>query len=157
MRRPALLAPAVVVAAVLVLAGPAAAPAEARSLEILSVEVTARVNPDGSMDVVERLAFDFDGDFNGGTREIPPGDYSIVDFEVSEGGDPRDLASGFDDPNLGEVRWFGRADHEQVSGRHTYDLSYRVLDAVDVFPDVGVLNWQFIGDGFRRSTGWRSR
>ena len=55
---------------------------------ILSVEVTARVNPDGSMDVVERLAFDFDGDFNGGTREIPPGDYSI-DFEVSEAATPR--------------------------------------------------------------------
>ena len=62
------------------------------------MEVTARVNPDGSMDVVERLAFDFDGDFNGGTREIPPGDYSIVDFEVSEGGDPRDLRVGLRRP-----------------------------------------------------------
>jgi uncharacterized membrane protein YgcG len=135
-------------AALLVVAGPAAAPAAARSLEILSVRVAARVNPDGSMDVVERLEFDFEGDFNGGTREIPPGDYSIVDFEVTEGGDPRDLAAGFDDPNQGEVRWFGSADHEEITGEHTYELSYTVLDAVDVFPDVGVLNWQFIGSGF---------
>jgi hypothetical protein len=128
------------------LAQPAAA--QGRSLEILSAVITARVNPDGSMDVVERLAFDFDGDFNGGTRDIPRGDYRIVDFAVTEDGDPRDLAPGFGDPNSGEVRWFGSADHSQVSGRHTYELSYTVLDAVDVFPDVGVLNWQFIGFGF---------
>jgi uncharacterized membrane protein YgcG len=139
---------ALLAVSLLTLAGPAAAPAGARSLEILSVEVTARVNPDGSMAVVERLEFDFEGDFNGGTREIPPGDYSIVDFEVTEDGERRDLAGGFDDPNAGEVRWFGSGDHEQVTGEHTYELSYTVLDAVDVFPDVGVLNWQFIGSGF---------
>jgi hypothetical protein len=122
--------------------------AQAPALEILSVSVTARVNPDGSMDVVERLAFDFHEEFNGGTRDIPRGDYSIENFSVSEGGEQRDLAPGFDDPNTGEVRWFGSADHSKVSGRHTYDLRYTVLGAIDVFPDVGVLNWQFIGSGF---------
>jgi uncharacterized membrane protein len=134
--------------AALVLAGPAATAASARSLEIRSVEITARVNPDGSMAVVERLEYDFDGDFNGGTRAIPPGDYRIVDLQVTEGGERRDLAAGFDDPNAGEVRWFGSADHEQVTGEHTYELAYTVLDAVDVFPDVGELEWQFIGSGF---------
>jgi uncharacterized membrane protein YgcG len=135
-------------AAAVLLAGPLSSAAGARSLEMLSVEVVARVNPDGSMDVVERLQIDFDGDFNGGTREIPRGDDSIVGFEVTEDGDPRDLAPGFDDPNAGEVRWFGSADHEPITGEHTYELSYTVLDAADVFPDVGVLNWQFIGSGF---------
>ena len=141
---------AAALAAVLGLLVALASPAGAQSgtLEILSADITARVNPDGSMDVVERLAFDFDGEFNGGTRDIPRGDYSIIDFEVTEDGDPRDLAPGFDDPNFGVVRWFGSADHSKVSGRHTYELSYTVLDAVDVFPDVGVLNWQFIGFGF---------
>ena len=137
---------AVVLAGLLALAPPAGA--QAPDLEILSVSVTARVNPDGSMDVVERLAFDFHREFNGGTRDIPRGDYSIVGFSVSEGGEQRDLAPGFDDPNTGEVRWFGTADHSKVSGRHTYDLRYTVVGAVDVFPDVGVLNWQFIGSGF---------
>ena len=140
-----LLAAALAAASTLV---PAPAAAQERSLEIRSVEVTARVNPDTSMDVVERLEFDFDGDFNGGTREIPRGPYTVTEFTVTEDGELRDLAAGFDDPNAGELRWFGSADHSTVSGEHTYELTYRVLDAVDVFEDVGVLNWQFIGDGF---------
>lgn len=142
---------AALVAVLVGLLGPAApAAAQERTLDILSATITARVNPDGSMDVVERLAFDFHGEFNGGTRDIPRGDYRIVDFTVTEGGERRDLAPGFSDPNLGEVRWFGSADHSKVTGRHTYDLRYTVLDAADVFPDVGVLNWQFIGRGFPR-------
>lgn len=130
-----------------------ATPAQARSFQILSMEVTAVVNPDGSMDVTERLDYDFDGEFNGGTRTIPDGgsDYSIVDFAVAEGGETRDLAPGFDDPDFGrEVRWFGSGDHSKVSGRHSYDLTYRVLDAAEVFPDVGVLNWFFVGPDFPR-------
>ena len=138
------------VAALVVLgAAPAAAQDSGRSFEIESMVVLARVNPDASMDVVEQLTYDFDGEFNGGTRTIPAGDYQIVDFRVTENGETRDLAPGFSDPNFGnEVRWFGSADHSEVSGRHTYDLSYRVLDAAEVFPDVGVLNWQFVGDDF---------
>jgi hypothetical protein len=137
----------VVLALLVLLVG--APPAQARSFEILSMEVIARVNPDGSMDVVERLNYDFDGDFNGGTRQIPDGDYDIVGFQVSEGGETRDLAPGFTDPTFGDgVRWFGSADHSQVTGRHSYDLSYRVLDAVEVHADVGELNWFFVGEDF---------
>jgi uncharacterized membrane protein len=126
-----------------------AQPAQARSFEILSMEVIARVNPDGSMDVVERLNYDFDGDFNGGTRQIPDGDYDIVGFQVTEGGEHRDFPPGGDDPTFGDgARWFGSADHSQVTGRHSYDLSYRVIDAVDVHADVGELNWFFVGNDF---------
>ena len=93
-------------------AGLAAAPAAAQSgeSEIESVVVEATVNPDGSMDVVETLAYDFTAERNGGFRSFEPGfgDYEIVDFAVTEDGDPRDLAPGFAEPNFGgQVRWFG--------------------------------------------------
>jgi uncharacterized membrane protein YgcG len=131
----------------------AAPPAQAQSdeSEILAIEVQATVNPDGSMDVVEELAYDFSADRNGGFRAFLPGgsDYSIEDFEVTEDGDHRDLAPGFDDPNSGaDVRWFGSADHSKVSGRHDYELSYHVEGAVDVYTDVAVLEWQFVGSDF---------
>lgn len=128
-----------------------APPAAAQSgddSEIVTVEVAARVNPDGSMDVVEELQYDWPGEQNGGTRTIPSGDYSIVDFRVTEDGESRDLAAPYDDPNGGQVRWYGSGDHSKVTGEHHYELRYRVLDAVDVHPDVAELEWQFIGSGF---------
>lgn len=142
-----------VLALVLLVGLTGVAPAQARSFEILSMEVIARVNPDGSMDVVERLNYDFDGEFNGGTRQIPEGendaDYDIVGFQVTEGGETRDLAPGFSDPSSFDgARWFGSGDHSQVSGRHSYDLSYRVVDAVVVHADVAELNWFFVGPDF---------
>jgi uncharacterized membrane protein len=124
---------------------------ESGESEILAVDVHAVVNPDGSMDVLELLSYDFTADRNGGFRNFLPGgaDYSIEDFEVTEGGDHRDLPAGYDDPNSGgDVRWFGSADHSKVNGRHDYELRYHVEGAVDVFSDVAVLNWQFIGSSF---------
>jgi uncharacterized membrane protein len=143
----------VLVAAVLALltATAGAAVAQSEESEIRSVDIHAVVNPDGSMDVLELLAYDFSADRNGGFRSFEPGgsDYSIQDFEVTEGGDHRDLADGYDDPNSGDdVRWFGSADHSKVNGRHDYELRYHVEGAVDVFSDVAVLDWQFIGDAF---------
>ncbi|MBA2497855.1 MAG: DUF2207 domain-containing protein [Acidimicrobiia bacterium] len=134
---------------VIVLAGgiPTAA-AQARAANIESFTVEATVNPDGSMDVVETLAYNFDGDFNGGTRSIPPasGDqrYEIGPVTVTEDGEPRDLNQS--DPAA--LRWFGSADHEQVTGRHTYELRYTVTDAVAVFNDVALLEWMFVGRDF---------
>jgi uncharacterized membrane protein len=152
--RPARLAGGLLAAAALAsalgagLAAPAGAQEDGPDLEIEAFDVEATVNPDGSMDVTERLSIDFAEEANGGTRDIPRGDYRIVDFRVTEGGEVRDLAPGFDDPNTGEVRWFGSADHSKVIGDHTYQLDYTVLDAAEVFPDVGVLNWKFVGSGF---------
>jgi uncharacterized membrane protein YgcG len=140
---------AVLLAVVVAWAAPAAAQEPAS--EIRSVTVDAVVDRSGDMAVREVLAYDFSDERNGGFRNFVPGadDYRIVDFAVTEGGAPRDLAPGFDDPNAGQdVRWFGSADHSPVSGRHDYELRYTVEGAVDVFADVAVLNWQFIGSGF---------
>jgi len=144
---------AALAATLLLVAAAQPAAAQAEESEIHSVVVEATVNPDGSMDVVETLAYDFTDERNGGFRTFEPGfgEYEIVDFAVTEEGQARDLALGFDDPNLGgQVRWFGSGDHSKVTGRHDYRLTYTVEGAVDVFPDVAVLNWQFIGSDFPR-------
>ena len=92
-------------------APPAAAQSGERS-EIRSVVVEATVGTDGSMEVVETLAYDFTDERNGGFRTFlaRPASYLIEDFAVFEDGERRDLAPGFDNPNTGgQVRWFGSA------------------------------------------------
>lgn len=133
---------------VVLVTGIGTATAQDRVANIEAFTVEATVNPDGSMDVVETLAFNFDGDFNGGTRSIPPasGDqrYQVGPVTVTEDGEPRDLNQS--DP--ADLRWFGSADREQVTGRHTYELRYTVTAAVDVFTDVALLEWMFVGRDF---------
>ncbi|MGH9120304.1 MAG: DUF2207 family protein [Acidimicrobiales bacterium] len=117
-----------------------AGPASAKSFTIDRFEVEATVNPDGSMDLAERLTYTFAGTFNTGERDIPPGDYEIVDMRAFEDGEPLDII----DANPASFRWSLRG----VTGVHTYELTYRVLGAVDVYDDVGELYWQFVGTDF---------
>jgi uncharacterized membrane protein len=138
-RRLAAAAGAAVAGALLVVA-PLADPAAAKSFEIEAVEVEAVVRPDGSMDVVEHLTYDFDGTYNVGDRDIPPGSYTVVDMRASEGGQPRATIN----PSPWSFEW----DLGGASGRHTYDISYRVVGVTAVGPDVGELYWQFVGTDF---------
>lgn len=116
-----------------------------RSLDITDVTVEATVQPDGTMVVVEHLTYEFHGDYNGGTRSIPPSSrYQVVDVTVVEDGRSLELV----DANPASLRWRGLGPPGKVTGRHTYDLSYRVIGAVTVAPDVGELYWQFVGADF---------
>jgi uncharacterized membrane protein len=125
------------VVAVLMVFGPLAQSASAKSFVIERMVVEATLNSDASMDVVEHLTYDFRGSFSQGVRPIPDGDYEIVNMQVSENG--RLLAiSGA--PN--DLRWSFSATDE----KRTFDISYRVLDVAKVGPDVGELYWKFMGD-----------
>jgi uncharacterized membrane protein len=120
-------------------AGPAAA--SARSFSIDRFDVDATVTPDGSMDVVEHLTYTFDGVYNTGEREIPDGGgYDIVGMQASENGEPAEII----DPNPSSFKW----SLDGASGTHTYDLTYTVEGAVDVYTDVGELYWKFVGTDF---------
>lgn len=120
----------------------------ARSFTLESIVVDADVRPDGSMEVVEQVTYDFDGEYSVGTRsfeasDLPPnlGGYEIVDVEATEGGEPRLPVT--DTSTLFE--WQLGADGGTVSGTHTYQLTYTVIGAVQVFSDVGELEWKWIG------------
>jgi uncharacterized membrane protein len=125
-----------------VLASPAGAgPAGARSFSIDRFQVEATVQPDGSMDVVEHLTYTFDGVYNVGERQIPPGaGYEVVDMRAFEGGEPVDILNS--DPASFEWSLDG------ASGTHTYELTYTVDGALDVYTDVGELYWMFVGTDF---------
>ena len=117
-----------------------AGPAWARSFSIDRFEVDATVNADGSMEVEEHLTYTFDGVYNVGDRDIPPGDYEVVDMRAFEDGEPVEIIN----PDPSSFEW----SLDGASGTHTYELTYTVLDAVDVYTDVGELYWQFVGDDF---------
>ncbi len=130
-----------------------ATPAFADGCDWKSTDTDATVNPDGSMDVVEHVTYDFTGTCHGGIRQINLNaqstddnigatHYTLSPITVTENGEPAPLA----EEGPGFVKW-GQA-NVLVSGVHHYDLSYHVDDAVDVAPDVGVLFWQFVGTGF---------
>ena len=87
--------------------------------------------------VRERVTYDFDGTFNVGTRDFDSGPWEIRGVRVFEGGEERDVL--LDTPTL--VEW----DISPASGVHTYELRYRVFNAVLAWPDVVELNWQWVG------------
>jgi uncharacterized membrane protein len=116
-------------------------PASARDFSIDRVVVDATVNADGSMDVAERLTYSFDGVYNVGDRDIPPGSYyRVVDMRAFEDGEPREILNS----NPSSFEW----DLGGASGTHTYELTYTVEGAIQVGTDVGELYWKFIGDEF---------
>ncbi|HEX4978619.1 MAG TPA: DUF2207 domain-containing protein [Acidimicrobiales bacterium] len=116
------------------------APASAKSFRIAAVQVEATLRADGSMHVVEHITYDFDGEFHNGTRFIPAStDYEIVEMSV------RDRDTGVALPFTGaphQLAWTYDARDE----RRTFDISYTVLGAADVYDDVAELYWKFVGD-----------
>ncbi len=115
-----------------------ASPAAAKSFTIDKFYAEATLNSDASMTVVEHLTYTFDGNFHNGTRPIPKGSYySISDMRVQE--------NGVDLPISGapyNLRWTFDATNET----RTFDISYRVIGAAQVGPDVAELYWKWIGD-----------
>jgi hypothetical protein len=101
------------------------------------VVVTAELDRDGTMRVVERITYDFRGAFTYGTRPIPGGPYLIEDVRVTEDG--RELEQVGAPYNL---RWFFTAEDE----RRTFTVGYTVRDAVTVGPDVAELYWKWVGE-----------
>ena len=113
-------------------------PASAKSFRISAVQIEATLRPDGAMQVVEHITYDFDGEFRNGTRFIPPGDYQIVEMNV------RDRDTGEALPFTGaphQLAWRYYAKDE----RKTFAISYVVLDAAKVYDDVAELYWKFVG------------
>ena len=122
--------------------------AAAKEAKVTDADVRLRLAPDASLLVNERLTFDYDGDFQASYREIELNfGERIGDVAVSEPGGPRTGRAAaqlgcFDPfPNRfgvaqipGGVRivWHHKASDEE----RTFDVSYRVVDAVVAYDDV---------------------
>ena len=131
-----------------------AAGAQTKAFSIPQLDTVATVRADGSMDVVEKVVYRFEGGpFSNGFRTFT-GEWidNIENFEAR------------DSQQVLQVLAPGQADRKQAfqwkysqpgSGTRTFTLSYRVREAVSIGPDVAELYWQFVGkdhDGLGRVT-----
>jgi len=124
-----------------------------RSLTMDQIIVDAQVQPDASMLVTERITVDFSGQWNGFYVKIPQGDTPIADVQVSENGQPFTFNPGteYGPPGTFLIKYEGSDilidwsinAYDQV---RTFDLSYRVVNAVKIYPDVAELYRKFIGE-----------
>lgn len=141
--RPIHLAVAITIAATALLwafAGSAAA----RSFSIDEISVDAVVQVDGSMLVTERVTYTFvDADsqpFTVASRTFQPNAHPGFVTEIAAFEDGQPLTTVASTPTLFE--WDIAPAR---SGTRTFELRYRVRDAVVVWSDIAEFNWKWIG------------
>ena len=138
-------------AVLLALAGPALAQSSAEVIHSYTVDI--RILESGDLGITERIDYDFGTTPHHGIfRTIPTrmrfDDVSdrvfpIEDVTVESPTAPSDVEVSEDD-GITTIR-IGDPDVE-ISGRHTYTLTYRVEGALNGFPDHDELFWNAIGD-----------
>ena len=127
--------------------------ASARSLSMQQVVIDAEALPDASLQVTERLTIQFSGQWNGFYIKIPQGDTPIADVVVREKGQAYTFNPGTDYGPPGTyllkteggqmvIDWSISALDEV----RTFDVSYRVKNAVKVHDDAAELYRKFIGE-----------
>lgn len=139
---------AVAVGPVLSIAGPIWGALGGKSYEFPRVRIEATVRPDGSLDLVEKRTFDFDGEFSFAFFTIDWPVEQIKRFKVAEAGRRIPVSTAESTSFQFKGRWGFSAEDEQ----RTFTISYRALCAVDVWADTAHLNWQFIGKGWEVPT-----
>lgn len=123
-----------------------------RSFDMEQVFVEAELLPDASMRVTEKITVDFSGQWNGFFVKIPQGDTPIKEVTVSESGQAYEFNPGVDygPPGTYLVKQEG-ADLlidwsiSALDETRTFDVSYRVINAVKVHNDTAELYRKFIG------------
>ncbi|MGB8657798.1 MAG: DUF2207 domain-containing protein [Candidatus Zixiibacteriota bacterium] len=125
----------------------------AKDYSIQSVIIDARLNSDGSMNIVERRTYQFNGHFHWATYSLPTDKTAgVADFSVGEDGrlysEGHQEAEGTyqyqETPGSVNAEWFFDAQNQA----RTFMLSYRILDVVKVYQDAAVLYYQFVGTGW---------
>jgi uncharacterized membrane protein len=125
----------------------------AKDYSIQSVIIDARLNSDGSMNIVERRTYQFNGHFHWATYSLPTDKTGgVVDFSIGEERKPyfrgyRETEGTYqyrESSGSIDVKWFFDAQNEA----RTFMLSYRILDVIKTYQDAAVLYYQFVGTGW---------
>ncbi len=133
---------------------------QARSFDIEDIQINAEVLPDASMKVTEKLTINFSGQWNGFYINIPQGSTPIEEVTVSENGEVYKFNSSteYGPPGTFLVKrqydkvlidWSINAKDQ----KKTFDVSYKVVNAVKVHNDVAELYRKFIGDENKNKVG----
>jgi uncharacterized membrane protein len=141
----------------------------AKSYSIPSVDITAQLEPDGSMKIKEQRVYSFDGDYtfayqyinflpnqNKNPNRTEPYELSAISLcdELKcyrQLSDREKITADTDKPvntfyidkesSRYEIRWFFEKNKPT-----TFTLSYTVDNAITRHPDVSELYWQWVGD-----------
>lgn len=124
-----------------------------RSLTMEQIIYDAEILPDASMYVTERITVDFKGRWEGFFVEIPIGDFPITDVVVSENGQAYEHNPGTEYGPPGTYLTLLKNNNalidwsiEAYNQTRTFDLSYRVENAVKIHDDVAELYHKFVGE-----------
>ena len=131
-----------------------------RSFQLQQIVIEGEVLPDASMRVTEKITIDFSGQWKGFFISIPQGNTPIKEVQVHENGQEYAFNPGkaYGPPGTFLVKdqsdkilidWSLAAKDE----RRTFDVSYRVMNAVKIHNDVAELYRKFIGDGNQEKVG----
>lgn len=129
--------------------------AKGKSYKIDSVDITAKINSDGSMLVTEFRNYNFHGNYSYAFREMPiTDDVKFSNYRVSENGrdyrlnDSRNEGTYqvYNDNNSTIVKWHYRAKNEVRS----FTFSYKVDGAITRYQDVAVLYYKFISEEWKK-------
>lgn len=123
------------------------------SLTMKQVVVDAQVLPDASMRVTEKITVDFSGQWKGFYIKIPQGDTPIREITVTENGQAYTFNPGTEYGPVGTyltkkegnqilIDWSISAADEV----RTFDVSYRVINAVKIHSDTAELYRKFISE-----------
>ncbi|NMB34853.1 MAG: DUF2207 domain-containing protein [Firmicutes bacterium] len=125
----------------------------ARSFPVEQVAIEAEILPDASLAVTENITVDFSGWFKGFFVKIPRGDTPIEDISVKENGEPYTFNPG--DGYAPPGRWLIKAEGDRflidwsiaaADEVRTFEVSYRIIDAVKIHEDTAKLYRKFIGE-----------
>lgn len=124
----------------LAVAGPFARPALAKSYSFPLVRIDATLGPDGSLRVLERRTFAFDGSFTGADWTVDWPSKLVRGLTVGEG-DASVGATIVGNARSVTASWAFQAHDEE----RTWTISYTALCAARVSSDAAHLLWMFVG------------
>ena len=130
--------------------------AHARDYGVASVDIDATLEADGSLEVVERRTYDFDGSFNGIYWDLPSGEYEgrAVEAQLESVRVVGDAETVFEESDSGEPGTYGLSEGEGClqlkllwpvdDESVTFEVAYRLSDVATRWADVGELYWQYV-------------
>lgn len=128
---------------------------EARSLEIVQVDIRAEIMPNGDLKIVENRTIDFNGQFRGADLKIYFKDIELYSrVQVREGENYYTLVEQFptSEPGTYSIKDFGEEyfmvdwSFDVFNEKRTFTIEYIARDAVIAHNDVAELYYQFVGD-----------
>jgi uncharacterized membrane protein YgcG len=110
----------------------------AMDFSITTTKIDAYLQASGTVEVDETHTYQFDGEFNGITRElIPKQGTDITQLTASENGNPLIVEQ---EDHLYKVH---RKGHDEII---TVDLHYTIKNGIEVYQDVAQFYWPFFDD-----------